>query len=99
MSSSTHRYRVLGKVQGVGYRYFAARIARELQLAGWVRNLADGSVEAVACGPVTHLNRFAAELHIGPPRAEVRHVQVQEWAPDLKPDLKVDAKIEGFHIR
>ncbi|MEP6961181.1 MAG: acylphosphatase [Acidobacteriota bacterium] len=91
MASSTRRFIVLGKVQGVGYRYFAARVARELNLSGWVRNLADGSVEAVAVGPRPRLDKFAGELHIGPPRAEVRHVNIEDAPPD--------AKMEGFHIR
>jgi acylphosphatase len=78
-------------VQGVGYRYFTLRVARELKLNGWVRNLPDGSVEAVASGPVARLKRFDAELRIGPPRAEVRTVHIEE-AP-------ADAKLEGFHIR
>ena len=81
----------MGKVQGVGYRYFVLRVARELQLSGWVRNLSDGSVEAVATGPTKSLDRLAAELHVGPPRAEVRHVNAEEAV--------ADAKIEGFHIR
>ena len=91
MAVSTRRFVISGRVQGVGYRYFASRVARELSLAGWVRNLADGSVEAVASGPKSKLDHFAAELRIGPPRAEVRHVNVENAAPD--------AKIEGFHIR
>jgi acylphosphatase len=48
-------------------------------------------VEAVASGPVARLKRFDAELRIGPPRAEVRTVHIEE-AP-------ADAKLEGFHIR
>jgi acylphosphatase len=78
-------------VQGVGYRYFALRVARELKLAGWVRNLADGRVEALASGPVARLKRFDSELRIGPPRAEVKSVETE--------DVAADAKLEGFHIR
>ena len=94
MAKEVRRYFVSGKVQGVGYRNFAVRVARDLQLAGWVRNLADGRVEALASGPVPRLNKFAAELHIGPPRAEVCSVNVEEKAA-----LDGSARIEGFHIR
>ena len=85
------RFSVQGKVQGVGYRNFAARAARELKLSGWVRNLPDGNVEALVQGTAARLNRLAAELYIGPPRAEVRHVNVE--------DVALGDKIEGFHIR
>ncbi len=91
MAAGVRRYVVSGKVQGVGYRYFTLRVARELKLVGWVRNLADGTVEVLATGPATKLKRFDAELRIGPPRAEVRTVHIEE-AP-------ADAKLEGFHIR
>jgi acylphosphatase len=85
------RFVIQGTVQGVGYRNFAQRVARELRIAGWVRNLPDGSVEALACGPAAKLDRFAGELRIGPPRAEVRHVNAEEVAPG--------DKIVGFQIR
>jgi acylphosphatase len=91
MTAGVRRYVVSGKVQGVGYRYFTLRVARELKLNGWVRNLPDGNVEAVASGPAARLKRFDAELRIGPPRAEVRTVAVEEGP--------VDGKLEGFHIR
>jgi acylphosphatase len=66
-------------------------VARELKLAGWVRNLPDGRVEALASGSVAGLRRFAGELRIGPLRAHVGAVQVEEAA--------ADAKLEGFQIR
>ena len=89
--SSARRYRIAGQVQGVGYRYFAQRAARDLELAGWVRNLADGSVECYAVGPAAALEDFEARLRIGPFHADVRSVEVE--------DAGVDARIEGFQIR
>ncbi len=91
MASGTRKYLVSGRVQGVGYRNFALRAARDLQLAGWVRNLPDGRVEALAAGPLSRLNRFVSELRIGPPRAEVTKVDVADVTPG--------DKLEGFHIR
>lgn len=60
------RYIISGRVQGVGYRYFAVRAAERLGVAGTVRNLADGSVEAVAEAAVATLIEFRAELERGP---------------------------------
>jgi acylphosphatase len=91
MASGTRKYLVSGKVQGVGYRNFALRVARDLQLTGWVRNLPDGRVEALARGPLARLNRFVSELRIGPPRAEVTSVDIA--------DIATGDKLEGFHIR
>jgi acylphosphatase len=78
-------------VQGVGYRYFAARLARELQLAGWARNLSDGRVEVYASGRASKLEDFEGQLRIGPPAGDVRSVEVE--------DAAVDARIERFDIR
>jgi acylphosphatase len=85
------KYWVSGQVQGVGYRYFAVRVARELGLKGWVRNLPDGRVEAYAAGPAHHLEDFEARLRKGPLAGDVRGVEVEE--------SNFDARIEGFDIR
>ena len=92
----TRRYLIAGRVQGVGYRYFTVRVARELGLAGWVRNLSDGRVEVVAAGAVRKLSRFEGELRLGPLRAEVRSLQIEEPAVE---EAAPDGRIEGFHIR
>lgn len=63
-----------GKVQGVGYRYFAYQAALRLGLAGWVRNLADGRVEALAEGEGDILDAWVAELRRGPARSVVTHI-------------------------
>ncbi len=70
------RYLVRGQVQGVFYRASAQRAALDLGLTGWVRNLSDGSVEALACGPAAALDAFEAWLWQGPPRARVSAVEV-----------------------
>ena len=62
---------VTGQVQGVGFRFFAERIARELGVRGWVRNLRDGTVETVAEGDDDALVRFFDRLRQGPRGARV----------------------------
>jgi len=76
---------VSGRVQGVYYRAATVERATQLGLSGWVKNLSDGRVEAVASGPLEALTEFAAWLWQGPPAARVASVQVEEWtgtAPD-----------------
>jgi acylphosphatase len=68
------RAQVHGAVQGVGYRYFARREALRLGLVGYVRNLANGTVEVVAEGAVTDLEAFLQRLQWGPSEAEVQWV-------------------------
>ena len=78
---------ISGKVQGVYYRVTAADEARRLGLTGWVRNLPDGRVEAVAEGSRRHLDRFVAWCRHGPPAAEVSNIDTT-WADatgDLEP--------------
>jgi acylphosphatase len=70
--------RVTGIVQGVGFRYSAVHEARRLGVKGFVRNLADGSVEAVGEGGARAVTAFLAWLEIGPPGATVRRVDVTE---------------------
>lgn len=68
--------RIHGLVQGVSYRASARDTARALGLKGWVRNLSDGDVEAVAEGPHAPLERFIAWCHHGPQEARVESVVV-----------------------
>jgi acylphosphatase len=67
--------RVEGRVQGVGFREACVDQARALQLAGWVRNRLDGSVEVLFQGPPDALTRMRAWLKRGPPAAHVLRVQ------------------------
>ncbi|VFR70635.1 Acylphosphate phosphohydrolase, putative [plant metagenome] len=66
--------RVLGKVQGVGFRLATVRQARLLGVHGWVRNASDGSVEALLQGTANQIDRMLAWLREGPPAAEVHEV-------------------------
>ncbi|AEE45445.1 acylphosphatase [Cellulomonas fimi] len=76
------RVLVRGFVQGVGYRWSAAREAERLGVAGWVRNRADGSVEAVAEGDEAAVEAFVAWAAHGPRGASVGSVDVREEAPE-----------------
>ncbi len=72
------RVLVDGLVQGVGFRFFAERAARDLGVRGWVRNLPDGRVEAVAAGPGDRVEAFVDRLRRGPRGARVEGVETGE---------------------
>lgn len=74
---TARRFLVSGRVQGVGFRAFAVETAQGLGVTGWVRNLADGRVEAVAEGGEEALDAFARALAEGPLLARVDHVAVE----------------------
>ncbi len=71
------RFLVSGRVQGVGYRMFAARAAGGLGLTGGVTNLPDGRVEVVARGSAEALRRLEGMLARGPGLARVSHVEAE----------------------
>jgi acylphosphatase len=85
---------ISGRVQGVGFRYFTARRARRLGLAGFVRNLPDGRVEVEALGDPGVLQEFVAALRQGPPGASVRDVTVdwQEASGDAPPGREFEVR-------
>ena len=68
------RFFVTGRVQGVGFRFFAQGAAEDLGLSGYVRNLRDGRVEAYAIGTPEQLAQFRARLEKGPRLSSVRSV-------------------------
>lgn len=70
----TKRYLVSGRVQGVGYRWFARSEATRLGLVGYAANLPDGRVEVVAVGEATPLEMFELSLGRGPSAARVTSV-------------------------
>ena len=78
--TSARRWIVRGRVQGVGFRYFAQRAAAGLGLTGYARNLDDGRVEVYAAGPQEKLSQLGGLLYRGPRWADVRGVEEQEAA-------------------
>lgn len=79
-----------GRVQGVGYRYFALQQAEALRVSGFARNLPDGRVEVVGEGPEAAMLDFEAKLREGPAFAQVEGVEREPVDP------RGDA---GFHVR
>lgn len=69
------RFFIRGRVQGVGFRFFVQALAAQLDVRGWVRNRADGSVEAFAIAPPPVLAHFADALRQGPSAARVENVE------------------------
>ena len=72
---------VYGKVQGVGFRMFCKRKAKELGLAGYALNLPDGRVEVLLCGEEAALQTMLELLHQGPAFAQVLGVDVDACEP------------------
>ena len=70
-----------GRVQGVGFRYFAEAAAAREGILGWVRNTPDGCVEISAEGDAEALDRFERHLRHGPPQARVERVDVDDMIP------------------
>jgi acylphosphatase len=80
------RFVVTGRVQGVGFRWFVAKRARALGVAGFVRNRDDGSVEVVADGAAPAVEELAAALQRGPAAAHVVGVSRSEATEKLPAD-------------
>lgn len=85
------RVRVTGRVQGVFFRQATVEMAEGLGLCGWVRNLPDGTVEALFEGEKALVEQAIAWCHHGPPRAAVDDLVI-EW-------LDGPAECAGFVIR
>ena len=80
MGIAAKQYFVRGRVQGVGFRYFVERVAAELELTGYTRNLDDGRVEVYAAGSSAKLAELGQRLWKGPRFADVRGVEEQDAA-------------------
>jgi acylphosphatase len=75
------RFIIKGRVQGVGYRYYAVRAARKAGVVGQVRNMRDGSVEVTVEGSARVVGDFREDLARGPSFAEVISIEEVELAP------------------
>jgi acylphosphatase len=92
----THTIRHLiihGRVQGVGFRVWAASAAQRRGLVGWVRNRKDGTVEAVFAGPAYEVGAMASECRSGPPGAEVVRVVEAEGG---ERELRLSGSVKDF---
>ena len=85
------RYVITGRVQGVGFRWFTHDAAGPEGIHGWVRNLADGSVEVMAEGEAESMDRFERAIRRGPGGARIADVQTEDHAPS--------GRVTGFEIR
>ncbi len=84
------RLRIEGRVQGVWYRGWTVRQAGRLGLDGWVRNDADGSVEAVFAGPADKVRTMVERCRRGPPAAKVTAIREMPCESEVA---------SGFHQR
>ena len=79
-------YRVTGRVQGVGFRWFTSRAAKELGISGTVQNHPDGSVRVHARGALAVLDQLEATIARGPVAARVEAVERVEPSQTVKAD-------------
>jgi acylphosphatase len=81
---------ISGRVQGVFFRQWTVEQARDLGVAGWVRNCPDGTVEARLSGDESAVAELIERMRRGPPAAEVARVRIDEAPPE---------KSDGFEVR
>jgi acylphosphatase len=89
-AKAARKYRISGRVQGVGFRYFAERAARAIGVSGYVKNCADGTVEVYAIGDASALEALKHQLTEGPRSAQVEKVEESE--------MPVKGSYKGFEI-
>jgi acylphosphatase len=95
MSGAIRHITITGRVQGVGYRAFVADEATARDLEGWVRNVRDGSVEALLAGPADVVADMIAACRRGPSIARVDAVREEDGHPDA---LKLRRAGERFSV-
>ncbi len=81
--------KIYGIVQGVGFRYFVFKLAKELNIKGYVKNLEDGTVEVFAEGEEDKLNYLIEKCKIGPSLAKVEKVEIKEEEIKNFKDFKI----------
>jgi acylphosphatase len=81
---ASRAWSVVGRVQGVGFRYFVVQQASALRLVGWTSNREDGSVEVHARGAEADLDRLESALRAGPPHSRVTSVTIIPASPRLR---------------
>jgi acylphosphatase len=77
------RWTITGRVQGVGFRWFALKEAQAMGVMGWVANTADGAVEAVGLATPETLDLFQAALAKGPPSSRVTRIVTENVPHDF----------------
>ena len=85
------RFVIAGRVHGVGFRWFTHDAALREGLHGWVRNLADRTVEIVVEGDAESVDRLETAVRRGPPSARVERIDVEDIPPQFR--------TTGFEIR
>ena len=85
---TTQYIKIIGRVQGVGFRRWAERLGTRFGLSGWVRNMADGSVEVMAKGDSKALNEFLSACREGPSFALVLGIQPVVIPTTTPPPIK-----------
>jgi acylphosphatase len=88
MAGTAKRCVIGGKVQGVWYRAWTVQEAGRLGLTGWVRNRADGSVEALFAGPAEKVEAMIALCHEGPRAARVSSVTATDYRGEVPADFR-----------
>jgi acylphosphatase len=92
MTVQLKHYRITGRVQGVGFRYFTTKKAEALNLNGWVKNMPDGSVEVMLSGDEKSIEEMLKNLREGPRSARVE--KINEISSTDKPE-----KFNSFTVR
>jgi acylphosphatase len=82
------RVLIEGRVQGVGYRDWMVREAQRLGVQGWVRNRADGSVEALVAGDEAAVQALLTAARRGPPLASVMRIEEEFCDPPEEPGFR-----------
>ncbi len=93
MSTVIRRIVIHGRVQGVGFRYWAESTARSYSLEGWVRNRRNGVVEAVLCGPPDMVLAMIEACRQGPSSARVTRIDQHDAGAD---ELGLRGAMSGF---